>query len=242
MPYPSINQYGAYDNKSHVASLSGGSSANKAGFVIQNSSASIIVDKYSGYNVVVYRHNDNGTLTSDYLGGEFSINSAAVGSGITLSTNNACIDMDDADNVQQVLNALAGKLTYAAYVSGEDNLQGKVQIAEGLTASSAAQKVGNIVFDKDTGKGTNVDGAVEEEPDEGYTTTITGNADADTQYADVILQSTPGSGKYTKGAYKFSGDTEITVSDKGNAAVSIESNAGGWNTEKNKSVQMALWL
>ena len=62
--------------------------------------------------------------------------------------------MTNNDKVAQVLNNLAGKLYYNAYKTGENNLTGKVQIAEGLTSSSASLKVGDIKFDKTTGQGS----------------------------------------------------------------------------------------
>ena len=56
--------------------------------------------------------------------------------------------MNDDKAVANVLNTLAGKLTYEAFVSGEKNLNGKVQIASGLTSSSASAKVGDITFNE----------------------------------------------------------------------------------------------
>ena len=49
----------------------------------------------------------------------------------------------DKNNVSEVLNSLAHKLWYMA---GDANLKGSVSIAEGLTASSATMKTGNITF------------------------------------------------------------------------------------------------
>ena len=39
--------------------------------------------------------------------------------------------MQNKEEVDKVLNTLAGKLTYEAYTKGETNLSGKVQIASG---------------------------------------------------------------------------------------------------------------
>ena len=58
--------------------------------------------------------------------------------------------------VNNVLNTLAGKLYYDAYKKNEKNLNGKVQIASGLTSSSAALKVGDITFNETTGQGSYV--------------------------------------------------------------------------------------
>ena len=68
--------------------------------------------------------------------------------------------MKDSASIEATLNALAGKLTYEAFMKGENNLTGKVQIASGLTASSAQQQVGDMSFNKDTGKGDYVEGSM----------------------------------------------------------------------------------
>ena len=62
--------------------------------------------------------------------------------------------MDSEDSVANVLNTLAGKLTYSNFVNGEKNLTGLVKIADGLTASSTALKTGNIAFSTEDGKGS----------------------------------------------------------------------------------------
>ena len=62
--------------------------------------------------------------------------------------------MQDSQMVADVLNTLAGKLYYNAYTTGERNLNGKVQIASGLTSSSAALRVQNITFNEQTGQGS----------------------------------------------------------------------------------------
>ena len=78
--------------------------------------------------------------------------------------------MDNEESVANVLNALAGKLTYSNYTEGERNLTGYAKIADGLTASSQTLKSDTIKFNKDTGKGgTKEDGSG---PDEGDTKNI----------------------------------------------------------------------
>lgn len=44
--------------------------------------------------------------------------------------------MDNDASVANVLNALAGKLTYSNFASGENNLNGSVKIADGLTSAT----------------------------------------------------------------------------------------------------------
>ena len=69
--------------------------------------------------------------------------------------------MKDSASIEATLNALAGKLTYEGVHGGvENNLIGKVQIASGLTASSAQQQVGDISFNETTGKGDYVEGSM----------------------------------------------------------------------------------
>ena len=79
-------------------------------------------------------------------------------SEISLITDNKGLPMDsvkaeDKNRVSEVLNELANKLYYEAYAKGENNLTGKVEIAEGLTAQSASMKAGNITYKKTDGQG-----------------------------------------------------------------------------------------
>ena len=61
--------------------------------------------------------------------------------------------MDNNDSVANVLNTLAGKLTYSNFTKGEKSLTGYVKIADGLTASSKAKYTADITFNE-SGKGT----------------------------------------------------------------------------------------
>ena len=153
MPFPSIDHYGVYDKKSHVKNLYGGADAAHAGFILQKDPAQIVVENYSGHTTLAYAHTGAGTATENYVGGNFTVNHAATGSGITLSTDSSNMTLTDDNMVGRALNALAGKLYYTAYKSGERNLTGKVQIADGLTSSSAVKKLGNLTFEDATGKG-----------------------------------------------------------------------------------------
>ena len=105
--------------------------------------------------------------------------------------------MGNKESVLRVLNALAGKLTYSAYASGEKNLTGYVKIAEGLTASSNALKTGYIAFDEN-GKGT-CDKLLGKTA---FITTLTGNSKADSEYEDNIA---------TDGSYTFTKDSAISI-------------------------------
>ena len=93
--------------------------------------------------------------------------------------------MDNKDSVANVLNALAGKLTYSNYVNGENNLTGYVKIADGLTASSAALKTENITFNSENGKGGYV--KPEKPVQTEFTTQLQGFAARDTEYINEVL-------------------------------------------------------
>ena len=187
---------------SSLKQLVGGEADAKAGNIFQKDSGSLTIDKYSGNTNIFYAHTGNGEAAENYAAGNTVIKGAAAGSVVSMVTDNKDIAMDNADSVANVLNALAGKLTYSNYVNGENNLTGYVKIADGLTASSAAMKTGDISFNKEDGKGSYNAGAVKPEVPtvKEYTDTLTGMDFADEAYADVIKD----------GVYKFTQDTKIT--------------------------------
>lgn len=142
--------------------LRGGASIAEAGFIDMTADGvrDTSVDNYSGYTTVIYKHTktDDGI---DVIGGNFTIKNAAEGSKITLSTDNNGIDTSNPDDVQGTLNKLANKLYYLGAIDGaESNLDGYVQIAEGLTSSSAALKLGDVEFSGEDGKGSLAAGSV----------------------------------------------------------------------------------
>ena len=136
-----------------VSNLHGGESEEKAGNIFQKDANSLTIDNYSGYTNIYYAHEGNGEAAENYKAGDTIIKKAAAGSQISLITDNTGIAMDNEYSVANVLNALAGKLTYSAYATGEKNLTGYVKIAGGLTASSKALQTGNIAFSDKDGKG-----------------------------------------------------------------------------------------
>ena len=206
---------------SHVAKFVGGSDAAHAGNIFQNDANNITIDSYSGNTNIYYAHTGNGEAADNYAAGDTIIRSAAEGSVVSLITDNSGISMDNEYSVANVLNTMAGKLTYSKFVNGEKNLAGYVKIADGLTASSAAMQTGNIAFNADTGKGSLENGSLK--PGFTYPETqvpesnklkqgITGDAKADYQYKkDGILKE--------DGSYVFTQDpTKIEV--ESGAAVS----------------------
>ena len=139
---------------SEIADFVGGASEAKAGNIFQKDVNSLTIDNYSGNTNIFYAHTGNGEAASDYAAGDTIIKGAAAGSVVSMITDNTGVAMDNKDSVNNVLNALAGKLTYSNFVTGEKNLTGYVKIADGLTASSAALKTGNIAFNTEDGKGS----------------------------------------------------------------------------------------
>ena len=199
---------------SHVTKLSGGSDAAHAGDIFQNDTKNITIDNYSGYTNIYYAHEGNGEAAENYKAGDTIIKSAAADSQISLITGNNGIAMDNEYSVANVLNALAGKLTYSEYAKGEKNLTGYVKIAGGLTASSKALQTGNIAFSDKDGKGSLAEGTVtpgvtypEEQVKDSYTQAITGITKDDYIYKqNGVLKE--------EGKYTFTKDpTKITVEE-----------------------------
>ena len=187
---------------SSLNQLVGGEADAKAGNIFQKDSSSLTISNYSGNTNIFYAHTGNGEAAENYAAGDTVIKGAAAGSVVSMITDNTGVAMDNKDSVANVLNALAGKLTYSNYVNGESNLTGYVKIADGLTASSAALKTGDISFNKEDGKGSYNAGAVNPEVPtvKEYTKTLTGFDLIDEAYADV----------FKDGVYKFTEDSKIT--------------------------------
>ena len=199
---------------SHVTNFTGGSDAAHAGNIFQNDTKKITIDNYNGNTNIYYAHEGNGEAAENYKAGDTIITKAAAGSQVSLITDNTGIAMDNEYSIANVLNALAGKLTYSGYAKGEKNLTGFVKIADGLTASSKALQTGNIAFSDKDGKGSLAEGTVtpgvtypEEQKPEATEKNqgITGDAKTDYQYKkDGILKE--------DGSYVFTQDpTKIEV-------------------------------
>ena len=202
---------------SHVTKLTGGSDAAHAGNIFQNDTKKITIDNYSGCVNIYYAHEGNGEVAENYKAGDTIINKAAADSQISLITDNTNVAMDNEYSVANVLNALAGKLTYSAYATGERNLTGYVKIADGLTASSKALQTGNIAFSDKDGKGSLAEGTVtpgvtypEEQVKDSYTQAITGITKDDYIYKqNGVLKE--------EGKYTFTKDPTKIMVEKGSA-------------------------
>ena len=147
---------GKYIPKSHITNLYGGAAESSRGFIFQKNAQEIAIDNYSGHTKVVYEH--DAAAPTVMKGGDIRIAKAAADSGITLSTHNAGLNTEstkteDKNLVNAALNALANKLYYTAYTTGERNLSGTAEIAEGLVSSSATLKLAPITFRSESGQG-----------------------------------------------------------------------------------------
>ena len=204
---------------SHVTNFTGGADAAHAGNIFQKDSKNLTVDNYSGNTNIYYAHSGNGEAAENYAAGDTVIKHAAEGSVVSMITDNSGIAMDNEYSIANVLNALAGKLTYSNFVNGENNLTGYVKIADGLTASSKAMQTGDISFSSKDGKGSLKDGSIA--PGLTYPDTqtpessklnsgITGDAKADYQYKkDGILKE--------DGSYVFTQDPTVIEVKEGAA-------------------------
>ena len=214
LPALSAPQYDKYDGITHINKLSGGSSEANAGLIFQDNKANIDINNYSGHTTVFYKHDNDGSASADYTAGDVIIRNAEKDSAINMVTDSSKIDTKDSAKLNSVLNALAGKLTYADYANNPENLLGTVKIAGGLTNDSVTIKSGKIQF-ADNGKGSYSKPAATK-----FTTTLTGNADADEEYAkaDVIQGD---------GSYKFANDSSITAVNGIDTAKDLKIDAAG---------------
>ena len=214
LPALSAPQYDKYDGITHINKLSGGSSEANAGLIFQDNKANIDINNYSGHTTVFYKHDNDGSASADYTAGDVIIRNAEKDSAINMVTDSSKIDTKDSAKLNSVLNALAGKLTYADYANNPENLLGTVKIAGGLTNDSVTIKSGKIQF-ADNGKGSYSKPAATK-----FTTTLTGDADADEEYAKAdIIQG--------DGSYKFANDSSITAVNGIDTAKDMKIDAAG---------------
>ena len=178
---------------SHIDYFKGGSDAAHAGIIRQNDDRDINIDHYSGHAILVYDH--KAEKPKEMIGGRTLIKKAEPGSVVRMVTGNGGLNTNsnkaaDKNLVSETLNALANKLYYTGYNNAaiKDNLKGTVEIAEGLTASSASVAIvsGNMSFQDVTGRGEYKFTPAEDDP-HGQTTSdfgtpITGEADKDQEY------------------------------------------------------------
>ena len=201
---------------SRISRLTGGATPEAAGNIFQNDSRTLTIDRYQGHTKLFYAHENKGTTAADYKGGDTHIKTAVDGAHITLVTDNRNIDMSNSNEVNSVLNTLAGKLYYDAYVKkgsvdGERKLIGSVMIADGLTASSKSINLSDMKFKDKDGQGY-IELLTPSAPSK--PNTITGDETEDTYYVQKgICQA--------DGTYRFLQDTTISQTD-GNPAINVK--------------------
>ena len=128
--------------------VKGGATDKQSGFLnMTNRSKTLDIAHYSGWETIIYNHEGAGDKITDYKSGNTIISKADKDSGVILSTDNSGITMNDKKAVEAALAALAQKVTYKGHEANGANLTGKVQIAEGLTSSSASQYIGKLHWD-----------------------------------------------------------------------------------------------
>ena len=215
-------EYGYTFAGSRLSSLKGGSDASHAGVIFQNNNKDITIDNYSGYTRVFYKHNS--WTPTDFEGGDIRIGNAEAGSVITFTTDSEGLKPEsakavDKNLVNETLNALAKKLYYAAYKTSERNLTGKVEIAEGLTTSSASKRIENITFDEATGQGgyAYTPAVDPEQTKTAFTSRILGTS-ADQEYTDANV-------RLSDGTYLFTKDSSITYQNDAGTVGAVRPNA-----------------
>lgn len=190
-----------YSSAAEINSFNGSAKTSARGSIYQDSDKGLSFNNYSGNSLVIFSHDAANPLK--IKGGDVTIASAqkTAGSnaGIVLRTDNSGIDTSDSGVVKSVLDNLAAKLIYTGYTTGERNLDGRVEIAEGLTATSAYCKYSSINFDAKTGRGT-ADAKVTSP----YLSAITGSLDADAEYKKTGVTT-------ENGIYNFKEDTVIAT-------------------------------
>lgn len=177
--------------------------------ILQKDTNPITIGTYKGNTKIIYAHDKNDP--TKIIGGDFIINSVnpfTVSQAVLVTDNeglNTASDKaEDKNLVSETLNKLANKLYYKSYNEQTDKLEGTVEIAEGLTASSAALKTGKITFNPETGQGRYLytPETPESQTVQEYEEGITGNETKDQVYVNT--------GVLKNGIYTF-GLTPTTI-------------------------------
>lgn len=209
-----------------IHSFHGGKTEKESGIIfIKNARFNhgvINIADYEGWSTLMVNRQEPGA-------GHLEIASAKKGSGVIVQTNSEGLDITDDKKVNGVLEDLAGRLIYTGYTHGENNLSGKVKIAEGLTTESAEKKVGTISFNPSTGEGYYL-----KQLKTDFTTTLTGQMAVDQEYVDanVIL---------SEGVVKAKKPSTIKVKDKAaigtseGHALRVDLNRQDWTAESERN-------
>ena len=185
--------------------------------------------RISGVNGFIHQTKDSGKITVDLLdskqlniaydhdisdptkvlGGDVTITSAQTDSYINVFT-----DYDDnmsTETVREnVLNALAQKIYYTKYTTGETNLTGQVSIAEGLTAASATKYFADMSFSETTGQGYLAEDTEIETYSKPDTQTVTEFSNVLSRYPDAT-EPYAEAGVYDNEVFTFTKDSKLTL-------------------------------
>ena len=129
---------------SKLRSLHGGVDADHAGRIFQKDARSITINHYDGFTNVYYDRTAPDATT--LVGGDFVVKNAAAGSGVTLRTSGNGLDTS---KYKEALESLAHKFYYEGYKSGEKNITGRAEIAEGAITPWARRM---LSYDDATGQ------------------------------------------------------------------------------------------
>ena len=177
--------------------------------ILQKDTNPITIGTYKGNTKIIYAHDKDDP--TKIIGGDFIINSVnpfTVSQAVLVTDNeglNTSSDKaEDKNLVSETLNKLANKLYYKSYNEQPDKLEGTVEIAEGLTASSAALKTGKITYNAENGQGRYLytPETPESQTIQAYEEGITGNETKDQVYVNT--------GVLKNGIYTF-GLTPTTI-------------------------------
>lgn len=136
---------------SKLKHLIGGASEAERGVILPKDQRPTTINRLSGHIVALYSH--DAVAPTNIQGGEIRIKSADFGSELTLRTDAAGLKPTSRKGTEinrknETLNALAGKLIYEGAAT-EKHLNGRVEIAEGLTSTAKALAAGAINFQPD---------------------------------------------------------------------------------------------
>lgn len=231
-----------------LQSLRGGSTADAAGILnMVDNSGDITIENYSGNTVVWY---DQVALGDFGDSGNITINKAEEGSAITLMTDNTGITVLNGlykrSDVVEAMQALANKLYYTEAVDGVTNLNGFVQVAEGLTTASKTIALGEMTFDKANGGQGQIGNNVELDPDpqDKYPTApdsntymyhgVSGDIDKDFFYVTHgnVQMANPG-------VYNFNANMRL-YANQGNYMATDDIYSGIYSTSKENDVTLNM--
>lgn len=127
--------------------LTGGADKDSRGIIhISSPVRDMQIDNYSGHTLIQYRTEALTGSEKDGENAELAILTAAPDSFVTLRTDRNGTE-DEQGKISALLEKLANKLVYKGYTAGERNMDGEVEITEGLTAPSQIWKNGTLFFD-----------------------------------------------------------------------------------------------